>query len=149
MELSSSAKVNVFISSTDKDMIRMDFKNKPSALIRETLFALYGKDVFTTHVVTGRGNKPGTYGIGDGVLKALYGKLFSWFHFLFLTFAFVNINFLSGFVNHNVDIEKRVKMHQIVQTINRRASEWRRNLMVTPKRVKRNKQVEVNIIARF
>lgn len=71
-----SSQSDIYVSATDKDILKLDFKNKPSALIRETLFLLYGKDVFRTQLVTGRGNKPGTYGLEDNVLKAVYGKLF-------------------------------------------------------------------------
>jgi len=55
-------------------MLKLDYKNKPSSLVRETLFVLYGKDAFKTHIVTGRGTKPGSFGVADAVLKALYGK---------------------------------------------------------------------------
>lgn len=63
-----------------KDQLKVDFKNKPSSLAKETLFALYGKDVFKILSVTGRGQNNGTYGIDEGVLKAVASKCFSIFY---------------------------------------------------------------------
>lgn len=49
------------IAATDKDELNVDYRNKASTLVRETLFRLYGRDVFHTLAVTGAGHKPGTY----------------------------------------------------------------------------------------
>ncbi|KAK3933165.1 Suppressor of smlA [Frankliniella fusca] len=110
VELHGSSNSNIFICASDKDMLKLDYKNKPSSLVRETLFVLYGKDALKTHIVTGRGTKPGSFGVADAVLQALY-----------------------GFVNHNVDVSKRLKLHQIVHIINKRAPEWRKNLLTSGK----------------
>ncbi|XP_034247755.1 proline-rich protein HaeIII subfamily 1-like [Thrips palmi] len=120
-ELSSTAKVPIYIASSDKDMLKVDFKNKPASLIRETLFSLYGTEVFRTRLVTGRGNNPGTYGIRYDVLKSIY-----------------------AFVNNHVDTSKRLKMHQVVQTINKRAEDWRKKLSTKPLKKSRSKKLKLS-----
>ncbi|KAK3916606.1 Myb-like protein J, partial [Frankliniella fusca] len=61
----------VFISASQKDQLKVDFRNKPTGLVRETLFALY------------------------------------------------------GFVNRNVDKEKKIKLTDLSSLINKKAPEWR------------------------
>ncbi|KAK3916167.1 putative MFS-type transporter, partial [Frankliniella fusca] len=100
VELSSNR--GVFIAQSDKEEIRVDFKNKSSALCREALFCLYGKEVFQTHNVTARGLKRGSYGIEEKVLKSVL-----------------------ELVNHNVELSNRMKFSTMVASINKRAPEWR------------------------
>ncbi|KAK3916203.1 putative DNA-directed RNA polymerase subunit delta [Frankliniella fusca] len=92
----------IHISRPVKDQLKVDFRNKASSLIRETLYALYGKEPFQTLTITGRGNKPGTYGIEESVLTAL-----------------------TGFINRHVEPGKRMTLSNVVNTINKRAIDWR------------------------
>jgi len=64
----------ILICQLAKDALKADFENKPSSLIRETLYELFGKEAFATCTVTSRGKRFGTYGIEDNVLLALWGK---------------------------------------------------------------------------
>ncbi|KAK3920364.1 Annexin C1 [Frankliniella fusca] len=93
----------IYIKSSAKDEIRVDFKNKPSSLVRETLYALYGKEQFKVLQVTARGIKRGSYGIQEDVLKALV-----------------------EFVNKNCEAKKALTLKSLVIIINKRAPEWRR-----------------------
>jgi hypothetical protein len=68
-------KRSFFIALSDKEQLRVDYKNKPSSLARETLFTLYGRDTFRVLSVTGRGCKKGTYAIAKNVLESICGKL--------------------------------------------------------------------------
>lgn len=107
----------VFIASSDKETLRVDFRNKAPSLIRETLYILYGKKAFQTFHVTARGQKQGSYGIQEDVLKALH-----------------------GFVNHNLDTDKKLKFTDMVASINKRAPEWRsgRGLLYSTEKKKKN-----------
>ena len=63
----------VFISLSEKEQLKVDLRNKPTSLARETLFALYGRDVFQVLTITARGQKKGSYTFPDSVLKAVCG----------------------------------------------------------------------------
>lgn len=62
------------ISKAVKEELKVFYKNKPSPLLRETLFALYGENKMRSCNLTARGNKPGTFGLRDNVLTAVRGK---------------------------------------------------------------------------
>lgn len=62
------------IPKTAKDQLKVDFANKPSPMIRETLYALYGKDILRSANVTARGIKSNSVGFEDNVLRALLCK---------------------------------------------------------------------------
>ncbi|KAJ1521747.1 hypothetical protein ONE63_003383 [Megalurothrips usitatus] len=69
-----SVGTNVFIAASEKDQLKVDYRNKAASLAKETLFALFGKEVFRTLNVTAIGQKPGTYAIREDVKKAIIGK---------------------------------------------------------------------------
>ncbi|KAK3928380.1 hypothetical protein KUF71_016627 [Frankliniella fusca] len=100
----------VFISASQKDQLKVDFRNKPTGLVRETLFALYGKQAFSVLTVTGKGKKKGAYTTPDNVNKAI-----------------------CCFVNRNVDKEKKIKLTDLSSLINKRAPEWRSKSTPSPK----------------
>jgi hypothetical protein len=72
VELSSGT--NVLIAASEKDQLKVDYRNKAASLAKETLFALFGKEVFRTLNVTAIGQKEGTYAIRDNVKQAIIGK---------------------------------------------------------------------------
>ena len=80
MELSVGK--GVYIALSDKEQLKVDFRNKPTALARETLFTLYGKDAFQVLNVTVRGQKKGAYAIPDKVLKAVTCMYFIFHNFI-------------------------------------------------------------------
>ncbi|KAK3916378.1 Sensory neuron membrane protein 1 [Frankliniella fusca] len=105
---------DVKIPMAVKDQLKVDFYNKPNALARETLFALYGKEAFRTLRVNGRGTKKGTYGVHDDVLKAI-----------------------CCFVNRHINKAEtdEYKVTQFVKMINKRSSDWQKG---TPASVKKS-----------
>ncbi|KAK3933181.1 Microtubule-actin cross-linking factor 1, isoforms 1/2/3/5, partial [Frankliniella fusca] len=92
----------VFLSKTDRDQLRVDFKNKPLLLARKTLFALYGREAFQMLKVTGKGMKEGSYTIRRSVLTAV-----------------------CRFVNNNVAEERAMKISDLTSMITKRAPDWR------------------------
>lgn len=74
MELTTGR--GVFISASKKDELKVDYRNKPTTLVRETLYALFGPDAFRLNNVTGRGSKQGTCGIKEDVLRAVSSKFY-------------------------------------------------------------------------
>jgi len=72
VELTQGSKVNIPLSI--KEQLKVDYKDKPTMLAKNTFFALYGKDAFRTHQVTGRSRKSGTYSVAEDVLKAVLCK---------------------------------------------------------------------------
>ncbi|KAK3925966.1 Chromodomain-helicase-DNA-binding protein Mi-2-like protein, partial [Frankliniella fusca] len=106
----------IFIPLSIKEQLKVDFKNRPNLLAKNTLFALYGSDTFRTHKVTGRGNTPGTFTIANDVLVTVL-----------------------NFVNRHVSKENQMKQSDLIGMINKRAREWR-----TPPKRKSNQQAKTN-----
>lgn len=136
------------ISKTVKEELKVFYKNKPSPLVRETLFALYGEQRMRSYNITARGNKPGTYGLQDKVLEAVRGKLrFSEnldFPLLLLSILLLFVLF-SDFVNRQVSAERKMKLSGICKLINKRAPEWRRPKS-KPKRKASSKVIYCSIV---
>jgi len=72
VELTKDSKV--FIAVADKNQLKVDFSNQPKRLLMETLYILYGHDVFKTLQVTARGSRAGSYSPETKVFDALVGK---------------------------------------------------------------------------
>lgn len=96
----------VYIPLSIKEQLKVDYKDKPNMLAKNTLFALYGREAFRTHQVTGRGNKSGTYSVEPDELKAVLGKchkklcISHWpLYYLLLLKANLDWMFPSGKVN--------------------------------------------------
>ncbi|KAK3920576.1 Dynein heavy chain-like protein [Frankliniella fusca] len=112
----------VFLRRVDRDQLRVDFRNKPKLLARETLFAFYGKETFQLLNVTGRGRKAGTYTIPKPVLTSV-----------------------CSFVNKNVDEKKMLKSTELATLINKRAKEWRKTCSLPKKTPRKSKQCSSDI----
>ncbi|KAJ1519193.1 hypothetical protein ONE63_011201 [Megalurothrips usitatus] len=97
--------------SWESAQVKVDFKDKASSMVREVLFALFGKEPFRTLNITARGQKEGSYGIPENVLLAV-----------------------SAFVNRNVS--KKQKFSAFIANVNKRAPEWRK--LRTPQSKKNN-----------
>ncbi|KAK3918355.1 Homeobox protein DLL-3 [Frankliniella fusca] len=113
---------NVKIPMAVKEQLKVDYFNKPTALARETLFALFGMDAFRTVLVTGRGNRVGSYGIPDDVIKSI-----------------------CCFVNRHINKQKTKEFQQtdLVNMINKRAPEWKNK--GTPVSLKKPKKSRIHI----
>lgn len=91
MQVELSRGLGVYIATSEKEQLKVDYRNRPALLLRETLFVLFGKEAFKDSV-TARGTKLGSQGIDESVLKAVCGKFcFHNFGLIQCVFYFINV----------------------------------------------------------
>ena len=71
MELSKGT--GVFVSIREKKQIKVDYADKPHQLAKEALFAIFGREAFSSLTVTARGKRTGSFGIKPNVIAAVLG----------------------------------------------------------------------------
>ena len=85
MELNKSK--GIYIPTAGKNQIKVDDVNKPFAIVKDNLFALYGREIFQNATnITARGKVAGTLGIDPNVLKAILGQCASSSQIFYLLF---------------------------------------------------------------